>query len=162
MSRTCFPIALLGAAALLSGCARSGSPEAVTLPAASASTAAAPGAAAPDFVAEPGAPATAAADQAAPGRAAPGVRVFIDPVTGEARQPTPAEAAAGAAAGRVQRESVGGQAGSEGALRERFVLPDGTEGVKLAPRDKHAVVVCLQADGSYGENCPPLAGDSRP
>ena len=90
------------------------------------------------------------------------MRVFIDPVTGEARQPTPAEAAAGAAAGRVQRESVGGQAGSEGAQRERFVLPDGTEGVKLAPRDKHAVVVCLQADGSYGGNCPPLAGDSRP
>jgi hypothetical protein len=158
MSRICFPIALLGVAALLWGCARSGNPEAVTLPAANAPTAAAPSTAVPGVAAEPGAPAMAAA----PGQAAPGVRVFIDPVTGEARQPTPAEAAADAAAGRVQREAVAGQAGSEGAQRERFVLPDGTEGVRLAPRDKHPVVVCLQADGSYGENCPPPAGNSRP
>jgi hypothetical protein len=99
---------------------------------------------------------------AQPGSVAPGVRVFIDPVTGEARQPTRAEAAAGAAAERVQREAAGGQAGSEGAQRERFVLPDGTEGVKLAPRDKRTVVVCLQADGSYSENCPPAAAGSNP
>ena len=157
MSRICFPIALLGVAAVLSGCARSGNPETVTQPVANATTAAAPTAADPGVAAEPGAPATAAA-----GQAVPGARVFIDPVTGAVRKPTRAEAAAGAAAERVQREAVGGQAGSEGTQRERFVLPDGTEGVKLAPRDKRAVLVCLQADGSYSENCPPAVGGSNP
>jgi hypothetical protein len=152
MSRIRFPITLLGVAVVLSGCARSGNPEAVTQPAA------APAAVAPAA----NAPSAAAPSAAAPSVAAePGVRAFLDPVTGEARQPTPAEAAS-AAAGRVQREAVGGQAASEGARREHFVLPDGTEGVKLAPRDKRAAIVCLQADGSYTENCPPAAGNSRP
>jgi hypothetical protein len=93
---------------------------------------------------------------------APGMRVFIDPATGEARAPTRAESAAATAGDRLQRAAVVGQAASEGTQREHFVLADGTEGVKLAPRDRHAVVVCRQADGSFGSNCPPLAGTARP
>jgi hypothetical protein len=99
---------------------------------------------------------------AAPAAAAPGVRVFIDPVTGEAREPTRAEVAAGAAGGRVQRQAVAGQAASESVQREHFVLPDGTEGVKLLPRDQHAVVVCRQADGSFGSHCPRANGAAAP
>ena len=95
-----------------------------------------------------------------------GVRVFIDPATGEARAPTRAEAAAAAAAGagadQVQAAGGVGQAASEGVQREHFVLSDGTEGVKLLPRDRHAVVVCRQADGSYGSDCPKATGAAAP
>ncbi|MFO1265472.1 MAG: hypothetical protein U1F67_00890 [Rubrivivax sp.] len=117
-------------------------------------------------------PATAPAVDARPGSAvrptggAAGVRVFIDPATGEARAPTRARAAAAAAAGagadQVQAAGGVGQAASEGVQREHFVLPDGTEGVKLLPRDRHAVVVCRQADGSYGSDCPKATGAAAP
>jgi len=162
MGRARFPTALLGVALVLTACARSGNPSAPPQPAAApALTADSP--AAPASTPSTGSGAVAAAGPAAQtGQAAPGVKVFLDPVTGEAREPTPAEAAGAAASGRVQREAVAGQAGSEGTQREHFVLPDGTEGVKLAPRDQRAVVVCRQADGSYTENCPPAAGNSRP
>jgi len=92
----------------------------------------------------------------------PAARVFLDPVTGQARKPTRAEVEAHNAAQRLRAETAGGQAASEGGQREHFVLPDGTEGVKLAPSDRHAVVVCRQADGSFAENCPPAAGAGRP
>lgn len=144
----------LVAAAGLAGCAPAGSPEMPARPAAAPPPAQALPAAASK-------PAPRPADTG--GEPTPGVRVYLDPVTGEAREPTRAEAAeAAAAAGRVQREAAGGQAVSEGAQRERVVLPDGTEGVKLAPRDRHRVVVCRQPDGSFGENCPPVAPGSMP
>jgi hypothetical protein len=148
----------LVAVASLAACAPSGHPDVATRPAAPASSAQAAPASAAESVAVPVAAET--------GReSAPRVRVYLDPVTGEAREPTRAEAAAAAAAaagGRVQREAAGGQAVSEGAQRERVVLPDGTEGVKLAPRDRHSVVVCRQADGSFGEKCPAAPAGSMP
>jgi hypothetical protein len=88
------------------------------------------------------------------------VRVFLDSVTGEARAPTRAEAEA--AAGRVQREAVGGQARSEGVQREHLVAPDGTEGLRLLPSDYKSVVVCRQPDGSFSEKCPPTDSGSKP
>lgn len=97
-----------------------------------------------------------------PAGGAAGVRVFIDPATGEAREPTRAEREAAGAAGRLQAAGGVGQAGSEGVQREHFVLPDGTEGVKLLPRDQHAVIVCRQPDGSFGSHCPPASGTQRP
>jgi hypothetical protein len=154
-------VSMLAAALALAACARSGNPSVPAQP--PADSVPAPAAAALETVAAPGAvPAPSAVPATPAGPAGPGVRVFLDPVTGEAREPTRSEAAAGAAAGRVQREAVGGQAGSEGTQREHFVLPDGTEGVKLAPRDRHAVTVCRQTDGSYSGNCPPAAGSARP
>lgn len=89
-------------------------------------------------------------------------RVYIDPATGEAREPTRAERAAEGAAGRVRAAGGVGQAGSEGVQREHFVLPDGTEGVKLLPRDRHAVVVCRHADGSYDSRCPRASAATTP
>ena len=140
---------ILAATLVLAACTHSGDPAAPA-----SGSAATPGAvqapAAPDAV-----PATPA------GSTAPGMRVFLDPQTGEARRPTRAEAAAGAAADRVQRESAAGQAGRLGGQREHFVLPDGTEGVKLGPHDRHSVTVCLQADGSFGSNCPPATGSAK-
>ena len=168
MGRVRFTITFLALAVGLAACVRTGNPEAVKQPTAAPAAAAGTGApTAADAVAGAGAapPAGSAAPavSAAPSTGAvSGVRVFLDPVTGEAREPTPAEAAGAAASGRVQREAVAGQAGSEGTQREHFVLPDGTEGVKLAPRDQRAVVVCRQADGSYTENCPSAAGRSGP
>jgi hypothetical protein len=103
-----------------------------------------------------------AVSTAAPVAGAAGVRVFIDPATGEAREPTRAEREAARAARQVQAAGGVGQAGSEGVQREHFVLPDGTEGVKLLPRDQRAVVVCVQADGSIGSHCPPASGTQRP
>jgi len=168
MGKVRFTITFLALALGLAACARTGNPATVQQP--TAAPAAAAGTDAPtaaEAVAGAGAapPAGSAARAVSPAPttgAVSGVRVFLDPVTGEAREPTREEAAAGAAAGRVQRETAGGQAGSEGAQREHFVLPDGTEGVKLAPRDQRAVVVCRQADGSYTENCPAATGRSGP
>ncbi len=168
MGRVRFTITCLALAVGLAACARTGNPEAVKQPTAAPAAAAgtdaptAAGAVAGAGAAPPAGFAAPAVSAAPSTGAVSGVRVFLDPVTGEARQPTRVEAAAGAAAGRVQRETAGGQAGSEGAQREHFVLPDGTEGVKLAPRDQRAVVVCRQADGSYTENCPSAAGRSEP
>ena len=156
----------LGAAVLaLAGCTRQPVPEqadvaAPTVTPTPAPTAAAAAAPAPSSDAKPGSPVPQS------GRSA-GVRVFIDPATGEVRAPTRAEVAAANAAapagtGRVQAAGSVGQAASEGVQREHFVLPDGTEGVKLLPSDRHAVVVCRQADGSYGSHCPRSTGAAGP
>jgi len=152
MDGLCAAVIMLLAVAGLAGCAPAASPGTSTGAAAPAPAAQPPAAS----TAEPGSPATAARPE--PAR---GVRVYLDPVSGEAREPTRAEAAA-AASGRVQREAAGGQAVSEGASRERVVLPDGTEGVKLAPRDRHSVVVCRQADGSFSGECPSTSTGSTP
>jgi hypothetical protein len=166
MGRIFFRTALLTVGFVLAACARSGHPQAVTqpadAPASAAPTANAPTAAVPAAATEAGA-ATNAAPAAPTAQTVPGVRVFLDPVTGEARKPTRTEAATGAAAGRVQRESAGGQAASEGgSRREEFLLPDGTVGVKMNKSDYHSVKVCLQPDGSYGENCPPASKAAQP
>ena len=150
-------VVILAATLVLAACTHSGDPAA---PASGSAPTPAPAAATPGAVQAPAVPDAVPATPAGP--TAPGMRVFLDPQTGEARRPTRAEAAAGAAADRVQRESAAGQAGSEGGQREHFVLPDGTEGVKLGPHDRHSVTVCLQADGSFGSNCPPATGSAKP
>lgn len=100
----------------------------------------------------------------APSQAAPAsvVKVFLDPVTGKVREPTREELAPHDQAGRARPAAAGGQAGGEGRQREHFVLPDGTEGVRLLPGDRHSLVVCAQPDGSLGTPCPKMQPDSRP
>jgi hypothetical protein len=93
---------------------------------------------------------------------APGVKVYLDPVTGKPREPTREELAPHDQADRAKPAAAGGQAGSEGRRREHFVLPDGTEGVKLLPTDRHSLVVCEQADGSLGTQCPKTTPDLKP
>jgi hypothetical protein len=158
---------MTGALLALAGCARESAPAAVASqasPTSAATSASTSTAAAPAPASAPAPAIPAAARPANPVGPSAGVRVFIDPATGEARAPTRAEreAAAATSAGRVQSAGGVGQAGSEGVQREHFVLPDGTEGVKLLPRDQHAVVVCRQADGSFDSRCPPASGTPAP
>ena len=158
MARLRLTSTVLLVAAGLAACSH-GSDTATSARAAAAAPGAAAAAPAPSATtpAQSGA-AAQSGPEAQGGHPGSGVRVFLDPVTGEAREPTRAEAAAGAAAEQVQAQSAGGQTASEGGQREHFVLPDGTEGVTLAPRDRRSVVVCRQTDGSYSENCPPATG----
>ncbi|MCC7461890.1 MAG: hypothetical protein IT480_05430 [Gammaproteobacteria bacterium] len=157
-------VLVVGAFLTLTACARA--PDGQSVPA--SGTAAAPPAAVVEPVVEPAGEAAVppASTGPRPGGVGPGagVRVFIDPVTGEARAPTRAEVAAAAADSADRVRAAGGisQAASEDAQREHFVLPDGTEGVKLLPRDRHAVVVCRQSDGSYGGDCPRPSGAAAP
>lgn len=150
---------LVGLMLALAACAEAPLPAGAPAPAALPVAAASPPDGGAAISPPPAPPATAPAPQSAPGA---GVRVYIDPATGEARAPTRAERAADASAGRVRVAGSVGQAASEGVQREHFVLPDGTEGVRLLPRDRHALLVCRQRDGSYGGNCPAEAGSAAP
>jgi len=76
---------------------------------------------------------------------AAGVKVFIDPVTGEIRDPTPAEAAALAAEAAKQKAAHG--ADKQNAPRQ-IVHPDGTVEVIIDESADQSLQGCVQKDGS--------------
>lgn len=133
----------------LACCSRIESPP---VPPSAAAEAGAPVSAEPKVAASPPAVAhEAAANHAA---AAPadqkGLRLYIDPATGETRAPTAAELAAEAAARR--------QAGAEPAVKVRepvseIKLSNGMTEVQLGKQAEVAEVVCVLKDGTIGE-CP--------
>ena len=81
-------------------------------------------------------------------------RVYIDLATGQLREPTAAELAAG-----NPRSAGGLQAAQKQALptapaaADEVQLPDGTVGVRPARQYLHTIELCRQADGSYAERC---------
>jgi hypothetical protein len=94
---------------------------------------------------------TTATPQATSGAA--GVKAFIDPVTGELREPTESEQrAATAAAGTT---AVSGTAGVKAALPiEGKPLGNGMVEYDLGKRGMIDEVACVQPDGSVSGNCP--------
>ena len=86
-----------------------------------------------------------------------GMKVYIDPATGQPRDPTPAEIAAAGRGSRVNAQSsaaTGDTSATEtGSVRR---LPSGQLEVQVGSRALHDERVCRQPDGSLGEqNCPP-------
>lgn len=85
--------------------------------------------------------------------ASAGMKVYIDPATGQPRDPTPEEVAAANRTPRVSAQSS--TAGDE--TTPVHVLPSGQMEVHVGARAMHEVRVCRQPDGSIGEqNCPPV------
>jgi hypothetical protein len=95
--------------------------------------------------AEPSAPTVAAqptpgtAEQTSPAAPAPGVRIFIDPTTGEAREPTAQEMA------EMAKQSAAAKPGSK---PQAVQLPDGTVMVPMEGMPQTPVQACLEKDGS--------------
>ncbi len=102
-----------------------------------------------------GASATQTANVAA--RLSAAQRIEIDPATGLLRAPD--AAAAGDTTIEPRRSAIAATQSTNVLSRDadEVHLPDGTVGVRVARRFYHTVSVCLQADGSFSSNCPPLA-----
>ncbi len=83
-----------------------------------------------------------------------GLRVFIDPATGETRAPTKEELAAISSAARESRNKS-----SEGLIIE--YRPDGSKHVNLRGRFMHSMRVTLDADGSTSYRCTDHGDDAH-
>ncbi len=128
-------------AASLPACAPQSADSSMHEATGSASTTASPAPAGPAMTASP-----AVTDAAS--------RIFLDPVTGEPREPTAAEIA------ELDRREALGRAARDAASRPtkpaaatEFYLPDGTVGVRLPEGDLQHLQVCLDADGNVDEHC---------
>ena len=136
-------------------------PAASAAPASSATATSAPLPEAPLAPAAP--PATLAAPATAAAREAPGgvaaSRIFIDPVTGEARTPTAAEQAASSAAAARQRQDrpAASPTASLGEPPAEEPLPGGGVIIHMGDQGRVQEKVCLQPDQTLGA-CPPAAG----
>lgn len=126
---------LLAGSLGLAGCEQRPAAEAVPVDAA-ATTSAAP-APAPVAAADPTRSASPAATASS--------RIFIDPVTGEQRAPTPAEAAA---ARSDEARPVGSAAARQKAPVEEVPVPGGFTEVRIGEGAMREEKVCLQPDGS--------------
>jgi hypothetical protein len=78
-------------------------------------------------------------------------QVFLDPLTGLAREPTADELALLRAASQASAK-VALRSGA--AAPEEIHLPDGTGGQRLDQQYFDTVVVCRQPDGHFGSDCP--------
>jgi hypothetical protein len=84
-------------------------------------------------------------------------QAFLDPVTGQPREPTEAELAALQAAG-LAGSSAKAALRPAAAAPEEVHLPDGTVGIRVDQRYYETVVACRQPDGRFGTDCPPAGG----
>lgn len=104
------------------------------------------------------APAVAGPECPAGEGVAAGFRAFLDPATGELREPTPEEARA--------LSALGGGAGTESAhpaeILEVLVHPDGMVSVDLKGRFQQSLVVAKNPDGSLSTRCGPGAQKPAP
>jgi hypothetical protein len=80
------------------------------------------------------------------------VRIFLDPVTGEAREPTTAEMAA-AAASNPMSVAVGGKSLKASAPLEEIQLPNGVTMVRYDNQVEEKV--CINAAGEVASKCAP-------
>jgi len=90
--------------------------------------------------------ATADPTRPAPPAVTASSRVFIDPVTGEQRAPTPAEVASAARSGEAR--PVGAAAARHKAPVEEVPVPGGFTEVRIGEGAIREEKVCLQSDGS--------------
>ena len=75
------------------------------------------------------------------------VRAYLDPVTGQLRDPTPEELAAEAAQ-QAQKKQAAAATDTARPVRREVVLPNGAIEVTLDPSAQHALLACIGKDGS--------------
>jgi hypothetical protein len=82
-------------------------------------------------------------------------RVFLDPVSGQPREPTPAELAELARLERTAREAPRTDArdNAKPDAPAEFRLPDGTVGLRFPANASQPLQACLHPDGSVDEHC---------
>ena len=107
--------------------------------------------AAPAGKPDPAEPTCPPVDVVAPAHATPGLRAFLDPQTGELRQPTAEEARA---LSRASREAFALAVDSLQAV----VHPDGMISVDLGDLFQQDLVAVKGPDGSISMRCLPRAG----
>ena len=100
----------------------------------------------------------AATTESAPTSTHNGLHAYIDPATGQLREPTPEELAAEAAQKakeQVQRKQAAAAAGQSESAMHEVVLPNGAVEVPLNPAMQHEMEGCVRQDGStaMGEEC---------
>jgi hypothetical protein len=82
-------------------------------------------------------------------------QIFLDPLTGQQREPTADELAQLRAATAASAKSA---LRPGAAAPEEIHLPDGTVGVRLSQQYYDTIVVCRQADGRFNTDCPASRG----
>jgi hypothetical protein len=90
------------------------------------------------------------------GAAQAGMKIYLDPATGQPRDPTPEEIEA------MNRARVTAQSTTAAKDPDTVrTLPNGQLEFHVPSRGMHEIRVCRQADGSLSEdNCPPDAGSA--
>jgi len=77
----------------------------------------------------------------------PAVRAYIDPVTGELRDPTAQELAAEAAAQAAKKKAAAATSPSDQPRQHEVVLPNGAVEITLDPSTQHPLRACIQKNG---------------
>jgi len=97
---------------------------------------------------EAGATATSNAAQSSDPATNPNaVRVYVDPKTGEIRDPTPEELAAEAAASAAKKQAAAANPQSEQPQQREVVTPSGAVEITLDPSTQHPVYGCVGKSG---------------
>jgi len=89
------------------------------------------------------------------------VRVYIDPKTGEIRDPTPEELAAEAAANAAKKQAAAANPQSEQPQQREVVTPSGAVEITLDPSTQHPVYGCVDKSGDVkvDHQCDPQSQD---
>jgi hypothetical protein len=76
-----------------------------------------------------------------------GVRAYIDPATGELRDPTPEELAAEAAAEAQKKQATAANPQSEQPQSRETILPSGAVEITLDKSAQHSLQACIGKNG---------------
>jgi hypothetical protein len=99
-------------------------------------------------------PRNASPDATKPSHSDASVRAYIDPATGQLREPTPEDIAAEAAAEAARKKALGTESkpgsepGSDPMKRREIRLPNGAIAIELDESAQQPLVGCVQKDGA--------------
>jgi hypothetical protein len=111
-------------------------------------------------------PGTATSGTASPPTAVtqhPEIRAYIDPATGQLRDPTPEELAAQAADQAAREKAAAANSLSKPKQQREVVLPDGTVEITLDPSTQQTLRGCVQQNGDIklDHECEPQGSEAK-
>jgi hypothetical protein len=94
-------------------------------------------------------------------RGSAGVKAYIDPTTGQLREPTEAELKAAAASSTAGAAAQGASTTEVAAPIVGKAIGNGVVEYDLGKRGMVDEVACVQKDGTVTTQCPPAAGKKK-